>query len=81
MADPTVKMDRIPLEDEVPKPANPPSGCYFHTRCRYCKEKCSQESPAFEEITPGHFAACHYARELSLRGFDYSQMEDGADQA
>ena len=37
VADPTQQMERIPLEGEIPNPANPPTGCYFHTRCRYCK--------------------------------------------
>ncbi|MCD7750359.1 MAG: ATP-binding cassette domain-containing protein [Lachnospiraceae bacterium] len=76
VADPEVKMERIPLEGEVPNPANPPSGCYFHTRCRYCQEKCSQAMPEFQEIEPGHFVACHYAGELSLKGFDYSKGEE-----
>ncbi len=44
VADPTVKMERIPLEGEIPNPANPPTGCYFHTRCRYCTEKCKLEA-------------------------------------
>ncbi|MCD8069216.1 MAG: ATP-binding cassette domain-containing protein [Lachnospiraceae bacterium] len=72
VADPEVKMERIPLEGEVPNPANPPSGCYFHTSCRSCQEKCSRAMPEFQEIEPGHFVACHYAGELSLKGFDYS---------
>ena len=39
VADPEQQMERIPLEGEIPNPANPPSGCFFHTRCRYCTEK------------------------------------------
>ncbi len=73
VADPTVQMERIPLEGEIPNPANPPSGCYFHTRCRYCTEKCSQEVPEYVEQEPGHFVACHRARELKLRGFSYDE--------
>ncbi len=73
VADPTVQMERIPLKGEIPNPANPPSGCYFHTRCRYCTEKCSQEAPQYEELEPGHFVACHRARELKLRGFTYGE--------
>jgi len=69
VADPDYKMDRIPLEGEIPNPANPPSGCYFHERCRYCKEICRQQAPAFEELSQGHFVACHCAKELKLRGF------------
>ena len=71
VADPTIQNERIPLRGEIPNPANPPSGCFFHTRCRFCTEKCSQETPEYTELEPGHFVACHYARELNLRGFSY----------
>ena len=71
IADPTVKNERIPLEGEIPNPANPPSGCHFHTRCRYCTEKCKTEVPEYREMEPGHYVACHRAEELALRGFTY----------
>ena len=71
VADPTKQMERIPLQGEIPNPANPPSGCYFHTRCRYCTEKCRQEAPEYKELEPEHFVACHRAEELELRGFSY----------
>lgn len=70
VADPTYKVERIPLQGEIPNPANPPSGCYFHTRCKYCTRKCTEEAPKYYEIEPGHFVACHRAEELKLRGFD-----------
>ncbi len=73
VADPTQQMDRIPLEGEIPNPANPPSGCFFHTRCRYCTEKCSLVAPEYIETEPGHFVACHRAEELKLRGFNYDE--------
>lgn len=73
VADPTVVNERIPLEGEIPNPANPPSGCYFHTRCRFCTEKCRQEAPAYQELEPEHFVACHRAEELKLRGFSYEE--------
>ena len=73
VADPTKQMERIPLEGEIPNPANPPSGCFFHTRCRYCTEQCKQETPAYVEQEPGHFVACHRATELKLRGFSYDE--------
>lgn len=60
--------DRIVLEGDVADPANPPSGCYFHPRCRYVQDQCSQETPELREIAPGHFAACHFAEELTLAG-------------
>ena len=73
IADPTVLSERIPLEGEIPNPANPPSGCYFHTRCRYCTKACEEASPDYVELEPGHYVACHRAKELQLRGFDYDE--------
>jgi len=66
--DPDLKMERIILPGEVANPANPPSGCYFHPRCNYAQDICKETEPEWEEVTPGHFAACHFARELSLKG-------------
>ena len=71
VADPTQQMERIPLEGEIPNPANPPTGCYFHTRCRYCKQQCKETAPGYKELEPGHFIACHRAEELKLKGFQY----------
>jgi len=67
-ADPDIHQDRIQLQGEVPSPANPPSGCIFHTRCRYAQEICSQKEPLLTEIEPGHSVSCHFAKELSLKG-------------
>ncbi len=68
VADPRIKTGSVELKGEVPSPANPPSGCYFHPRCEYAVERCRLEAPAFREITPGHFVACHRADELKLPG-------------
>ena len=57
--DPSVKMNRIVLEGDLPSPANPPKGCKFHTRCSKCTKRCMEEAPAFREYAPGHFVACH----------------------
>lgn len=50
---------RTLLEGDIPSPANPPSGCRFHTRCVYAKDVCKQDAPEYKEIEPGHFAMCH----------------------
>ncbi len=57
--DPTVKMNRIILEGSIPSPANPPSGCKFHTRCRECRAVCSQKVPRTLDMGNGHQVACH----------------------
>ena len=59
MPDPDVKMNRIILEGSIPSPANPPSGCRFHTRCNRCMERCKTEEPVQREVEPGHFVVCH----------------------
>ncbi len=59
---------RIRLEGEVADPANLPTGCAFHPRCRYAQERCTRETPALREIAAGALAACHYADELHLAG-------------
>jgi len=61
--DPTVKMDRIKLQGDIPSPANPPKGCRFHTRCPYAKEVCKHVTPEYKEYEDGHFAACHLLNE------------------
>lgn len=55
---------RLLLPGEIPSPKNPPSGCRFHTRCRYAQERSRTEVPALEEVAPGHAVACHYWREV-----------------
>ena len=56
------------LEGELPDPANPPSGCYFHPRCPYAQAICREQAPPLVEIAPNHSAACHFADELALQG-------------
>jgi peptide/nickel transport system ATP-binding protein len=68
--DPQKRSKRILLAGEVANPANPPSGCYFHPRCSYAKSICSSQTPEWEMVAPGHFVACHRARELNLRGVE-----------
>jgi len=69
-ADPDIRSNRIQLQGEVPSPANPPSGCIFHPRCRYAKAVCSEQEPVSQEVTPGHFVRCHFATELHLKGIE-----------
>jgi len=57
--DPDVKMNRIILEGNIPSPANPPSGCKFHTRCKECMEICKTVAPKEIEVEKGHTVVCH----------------------
>jgi oligopeptide/dipeptide ABC transporter ATP-binding protein len=66
--DPRRRSERIILEGELADPANPPSGCYFHPRCRYATQRCRAETPSLEEVEPERLVACHRARELDLAG-------------
>ena len=64
--DPRVRNDDGILRGEVPSPAAPPSGCYFHPRCRFAEDRCRNEAPMLRQTAPGHFARCHFAGELAL---------------
>jgi len=68
--DPRIRSKRIVLEGEVANPAAPPSGCYFHPRCAYAIDRCRTEAPAWREVSPAHFVACHRAQELELAGVE-----------
>ncbi|NLG99548.1 MAG: ABC transporter ATP-binding protein [Chloroflexi bacterium] len=75
VADPDTVMNPMILQGEIPDPTNPPSGCAFHPRCRYAKAICKEQRPEWLEHTPGHFAACHFAGQLPLRGIKEFQEE------
>ncbi len=68
VADPRVKPGDGILRGEVPSPASPPSGCYFHPRCRHAQPRCTTEAPTLREVAAGHLSACHFAETLELAG-------------
>jgi peptide/nickel transport system ATP-binding protein len=65
---PHSRSNRILLEGDVPDASKPPSGCYFHPRCRYSAAQCKFDAPSLREIVPGRFISCHRAQELELSG-------------
>jgi len=68
--DPRIRKKRLVLAGDVPSPANPPSGCRFHTRCWLRErlgnpENCVTDDPPFRDIGEGHRVACHWAEEIT----------------
>ena len=61
---PSIEMDNldeiVTLKGNVPSPINPPSGCYFHTRCECCNEKCKNEQPELQMGKDGRQLACWF---------------------
>ena len=64
--DPSVNhSQRTLLQGDLPNPANPPTGCRFHTRCPYVVDRCKQEVPEGIEYLPGHIGYCHRIPEIN----------------
>ncbi|HEX7352619.1 oligopeptide/dipeptide ABC transporter ATP-binding protein [Brachybacterium sp.] len=78
--DPEVRRERIVPKGEVPSPTDRPPGCLFSTRCHYASELCRTTVPPLVEVEDGHFSACHFAKELALRGLS-AVAPDTADTA
>ncbi len=63
VVNPDLKRQRTILSGDVPSPINPPPGCPFHPRCPIAQlDICAVDIPPLREITPGHWAACHFAK-------------------
>jgi peptide/nickel transport system ATP-binding protein len=71
-ADPRDRHRPMKLPGDVPSPANPPKGCYFHPRCAYCEDICRTERPPLRNIGAEHWVACHFAEKLNLTGIKKS---------
>jgi peptide/nickel transport system ATP-binding protein len=65
---PDYQRQRIILGGEAADPTAGIQGCVFHPRCRYAEAICKTEVPALVEVTPAHYAACHFADRLQLQG-------------
>ncbi|MCI2430699.1 dipeptide ABC transporter ATP-binding protein [Candidatus Acetothermia bacterium] len=66
--DPDYERERIILKGDVPSPVNPPSGCRFHPRCPYAQQICKEKDPQLSDLGNEHYAGCHFATTLKLRG-------------
>jgi oligopeptide transport system ATP-binding protein len=70
LPEPALKRQRMILQGDVPSPLNPPTGCRFHTRCPYVRERCRKEVPVLEDAGAedrlGHRTACHFWREIEM---------------
>ncbi|MBC5997196.1 ABC transporter ATP-binding protein [Romboutsia ilealis] len=76
VADINHKKERIVLEGDVPSPMNPPSGCFFHPRCKHCMDICKSEAPQMKSYTvegKEHFVSCHLASKQIEEGGLYEE--------
>lgn len=75
-ADEDASRELVVLEGDIPSPVNAPSGCKFHTRCKYAQEKCRHVVPEIREVLPGHYVACHYP--LNVEDIDLETIVEEA---
>ena len=64
LPDPSAKRDRVVLTGDVPSPIDPPSGCFFRTRCPMATDRCASDVPALRDMGGGQMSACHFAEEV-----------------
>ena len=62
--DPDKRLTIAPLEGDVPSPINLPSGCVFHTRCKFTSKICCEEEPELTNATQSHYVACHHFQKI-----------------
>lgn len=74
--DTTLPFDPIKLEGEIPNPADPPTGCRFHTRCPFMTGVCKDKAPEWREIEPNHMVSCHHADTLELKKQDPKETDE-----
>jgi peptide/nickel transport system ATP-binding protein len=66
IASATPDVNAAPVSGEIPSPLSPPSGCVFHTRCPFARDRCRLEPPSLRRLEPDHLVACHFAETIRL---------------
>ena len=61
VADPRQRFQAASIAGEPPSPVNLPQGCRFKGRCPGAAKRCAEQEPQLREVSPGHFAACHFS--------------------
>jgi peptide/nickel transport system ATP-binding protein len=69
--DPDERTEEAPISGDPPNPINPPSGCRFHTRCRFAEAGCGKVEPQLSGMATGHAAACH----MTVPGSGHSRAQ------